>query len=329
MELWLKLCMLPRCILRNSSDKHHHWRKVLKEVQSRCRRWQAGDFLLLWKEASDTSFNGRSSRNPILEPEALHKANARRARRAVEDGCFKKAMQALSSKGIVEPSQEHYSRLLEKHPQSTPPLLSSEPPPQSAHIPDYVVLKSIKSFPNGTAPGPFGFRASYFKEAVQCPSSDKSAHVLQGITQLVNIIAAGKDPPSVVPHVCGANLLAFPKKDGGLRPNAVGEVLRRLTSKCLSLLVQRSATEYLAPLQLGVGVKGGCEAIVNSVFKTLEDNDIPPSDKWILLVDFSNAFNMIDRACIFEEFRAHIPSLSAWMESCYGSQPVLHFTVIP
>lgn len=30
---------------------------------------------------------------------------------------------------------------------------------------------------------------------------------------------------------------------------------------------------------------------------------------------------------MFEEFRTRIPSLSALMESCYGSQPLLHFNL--
>ena len=47
-------------------------------------------------------------------------------------------------------------------------------------------------------------------------------------------------------------------KNGGLRPIAVGEVLRRLTSKFLSRAVQSDAFDVLTPLQVGVGVKAGC-----------------------------------------------------------------------
>ena len=77
--------------------------------------------------------------------------------------------------------------------------------------------------------------------------------------------------PEVAPHLCGASLLAYQKKDGGVRPIAVGEALRRLTSKCLSHSVQEQASQTLTPLQVGVGVKGGCEAIVHAVSYTLDD----------------------------------------------------------
>ena len=55
-----------------------------------------------------------------------------------------------------------------------------------------------------------------------------------------------------------------------------------------------------------------------------EDSCIPPGSKWSLLLDFSNAFNCIDCARMFEEMRARIPSMAAWLECCYGAQSPLH-----
>ena len=49
--------------------------------------------------------------------------------------------------------------------------------------------------------------------------------------------------------------------------------------------------------------------------------DPPPG---LLLLDFSNAFNSICRGKMFEEIRARIPSMAAWLECCYGSQTLLH-----
>ncbi len=43
-----------------------------------------------------------------------------------------------------------------------------------------------------------------------------------------------------------------------------------------------------------------------------------------LLLDFSNAFNNIDRKAMFTEFRQHLPGLSPWIESCYSGQPFLY-----
>ena len=56
-----------------------------------------------------------------------------------------------------------------------------------------------------------------------------------------------------------------------LRAIAVGEVLRRLTSKRVSRALRTDAVRILSPLQVGVGTPVGCEAIVHSVANVLED----------------------------------------------------------
>ena len=61
--------------------------------------------------------------------------------------------------------------------------------------------------------------------------------------------------------------MALPKEDGTHRPIAVGEVLRRLTGKCLAASVKEDAASILEPLQVGVGTPGGCEAVVHVVRK--------------------------------------------------------------
>ena len=113
------------------------------------------------------------------------------------------------------------------------------------------------------------------------------------------------------------------KKGCGLRPIAVGEILRRLTSKCISRGVQAEAFCVLTPLQVGVGVPVGCEAIVHAVAHVHEDTNIHPEERWTLLLDFSNTFNSVDWGSMFREVRDRIPSMAAWIESCYMAQPFL------
>ena len=104
-----------------------------------------------------------------------------------------------------------------------------------------------------------------------CSSPDQANYALQGLLGVVNLLCGGHAPPDVVPHLCGASLFACRKKGGGLRPIAVGEVFRRVVSKCVSRAVWAEATGVLSPLQVGVGVSAGCEAIVHSDSCVLED----------------------------------------------------------
>ena len=76
---------------------------------------------------------------------------------------------------------------------------------------------------------------------------------------------------------------------------AVGNVLRRLVSKCIAYAVAGRASEFLRPLQFGVGVRGGAEAVVHATRATLSDTSIPPEQKWSLQIDFQNGFNLVDR----------------------------------
>ena len=76
-------------------------------------------------------------------------------------------------------------------------------------------------------------------------------------------------PEEVAPFLCGARLHAAAKKDGGIRPIAVGNLLQRLVAKCCASRLQERAAVLFSPHQLGVGVRGGCEVIVHTVRRAL------------------------------------------------------------
>ena len=130
---------------------------------------------------------------------------------------------------------------------------------------------------------------------------------------LINLLAGGGLPKEIVPFFAGANLFAAIKKDGGFRPIAVGNTLRRLTSKCVSYAVATRAASLLRPYQFGIGVRGGCEGIVHATRQLITNKDIQVQDKWILQVDFENAFNVLDRSKMFLEVRRHFPEISHWV----------------
>ena len=239
----------------------------------------------------------------------------------MQDAQYSKAIKALTSDGLAIPSSEVISEMLNKHPQAPPPSLPTDPLPSPTKLPVSAIMRGVKSFPCGSAPGPSGLRPSHLREAVGCPSPDRANSVLSSLTRFTNLLAAGQSPSFVLPHLCGASLFAVRKKCGGFRPIAVGEVLRRLTSKCLANAARHSAFSSLTPLQLGVCVKGGCEAIIHAASHLMSSSSI--NQRWTLLLDFSNAFNCINREAMFAEIRHRIPSLSAWMESCYACQPFL------
>jgi len=82
---------------------------------------------------------------------------------------------------------------------------------------------------------------------------------------LVNLLLNGELPEYVREVIFGGSSIALQKKNGDIRPIAVGYTLRRLAAKCANVCVIASPTvASLAPLQLGVGVPGGAEAAIHA-----------------------------------------------------------------
>lgn len=89
-------------------------------------------------------------------------------------------------------------------------------------------------------------------------------------------------------------------------------------------LLNRFAKTYLGDHQFGVGVPYGAEGILHAANRLLEmkgtDHTIP-----MLIIDFSNAFNMVDRTTLIREVRLRCPNISRWVEFCYASPARLYY----
>ena len=64
-----------------------------------------------------------------------------------------------------------------------------------------------------------------------CKADWNSTNPFLSITNLVNLTLSGSVPEYVRDSFFGAKLCALSKKDGGLRPIAIGSVYRRLASR--------------------------------------------------------------------------------------------------
>merc|ERR1712218_20450 len=134
-------------------------------------------------------------------------------------------------------------------------------------------------------------RPEHLKSVLKNTSASLANKTLGALTKLVNVMAAGKVPVQVRPFLCGARLVAGKKKDNSLRPIAIGNLLRRVVAKCFSSALAQQAAVLLAPNQLGVGVRGGAEAIAHAVTDAVR---VHPSCS-VLQVDLVNAYNSADR----------------------------------
>ena len=94
------------------------------------------------------------------------------------------------------------------------------------------VINAIRSFPNGSSGGITRLRPQHLKDALRTDAGDQHDPLLKCLTAQSNCLLSDNLPDFVKPIIFGANITALYKKDDGIRPIAVGDVFRRITSKC-------------------------------------------------------------------------------------------------
>lgn len=138
--------------------------------------------------------------------------------------------------------------------------------------------------------------------------------------ELLNRVAAGELPHEEV--WLASRLVLLSKPGGGVRPIAVGEAWVRLLGRILASRARDQARAHLAPTQLGIGVRGGVEAIGHFLqMAALEVGS--ERDVTIQSVDFSNAFNSIKREAVLEQVEQVVPELVRFFRWAYrGPTPL-------
>ena len=327
MSVWVLLLMFAKVTLTAHTEKSKpDLSNLTKTIKSRLARWRKGDYSKLWEEATRrTRIPPQSGRKKAPDPPAAsqEEKNALRAVRLAQQGEYTRAVQSLTSAGLARPDRDTTRIMQSKHPQSAraTAFRSSQSSPQMAFS-QTTVMKATMSFRKGSAPGPDGLRAEHLRAATQHAPPNRRAKAEEALTKLVNTMVAGNVPDEVAPFLAGARLHAGNKKDGGIRPIAVGNILRRLTSKCSMSTVAERAASLLGPHQLGVGVKEGLEAIIHAARQATQEGD---EDFLVLQVDFLNAFNMADREKAFVAMEEAFPDLIEWVLTCYNCEAKLIF----
>ena len=239
----------------------------------------------------------------------------------LEDGNIRAAIRILNSEDTPEPpSLASLSQLQEKHPTASGMDPSLPPPSQFSclSVDENEVRKAALSFPAGSSAGPDGLRPQHLRDLLLC--REGGGDFLTSLTAFVNLILSGQCPPDASRIFFGGRLLALKKKTGGIRPIAVGFTLRRLASKCANASGVSRLSSYFSPRQLGVGIRGGCEAAVHSARRFLES--LQPGHVFVKL-DFSNAFNSLHRSEMLQSVADRVPDLYAYCYSSYYHPSVL------
>ena len=122
------------------------------------------------------------------------------------------------------------------------------------------------------------------------------------------------------PHVDPEGLTAFVacrlmalNKCPGVRPIGIGEVVRRIMGKAVLTTIGDEIQEAVGALQVCAGHQGSSEAAIHAMRETFED----PETEAALLVDASNAFNILNRKVALLNIQKPCPSLAKVLINTY------------
>ena len=325
-QAWTEWFMLPKCVLMAPPRRgRSHKNESTVFIRQRCERWLAGERRELWADGPGADQKGQKPKAPSPNSQACLERRHQRCLELAADGQYSKATSALVSPGLVKRNEHTEKVMRDKHPLAqNPPCLVDLVAPARSQVPDFdrpLIKKMVKSFARGTAPGPSGLRAQHLKDAIRSTHGDEATEQLAAIC---NLLAKGEAPALLAHHLAGASLMGMEKPGGGIRPIAVGEVLRRLVAKCFCNTFEKEVSSYLWPRQIGVAAPLGAEVGSQTVRQWCERNQAT-AGKILFVADFENAFNTIDREQFLRQVRHRLPGLSRWAEWCYGGPSKLFF----
>ena len=88
------------------------------------------------------------------------------------------------------------------------------------------------------------------------------------------------------------------------------------------MVLKKRAAAELTPRQLGVAVPDGAQCAVHAARRFLS---LSSGEAVLLKLDFSNAFNAVDRQRVLDAVADRLPELSAWAGCSYGAPSLLFF----
>ena len=261
-------------------------------------------------------------------PEATDQRTVAAVRVLLAEGAAARAVKLLSSDGMHETGDGAVlQRLHELHPRPVRPVpsqprLDGEPPaPESWPEEELTLLReAIRSFPPGGAAGSSGLRPQHLLDALALADSASQRALLASLRSFLEASVRGHLPPESVPWLCAARLFPLRKKDGGVRPIAVGETLRRLVAKWLVRgKAGKSLAESLAPTQVAFKSGGPCEVLAAGVQHLARELQ---GDWALLQVDVENAFNTVSREAVLRVLTTRAPGLLPWVAASFQPAPL-------
>ena len=300
-------------------QKTHRKSKTSENIKALTRRvnlWQNNSLDELIEEA-------RTIQRRMPRPSSRSKGEEDKARNfgdKMRQGKVASALRALDegeAGGVLPLNRETISLLHEKHP---PPSALDGLRLQGGHIPpNHVTYEMItgemiwkKSLQTHGSAGPSGMDARGWRRLLSSAiCGTAGSDLCNALSTLARKLA------TTTCHHLGAltacRLIPLDKKPG-CRPIGIGEVIRRILSKCIMAVVKDDVRKAAGNLQVCAGQQAGGEAAIHAMREIFSDDQCEA----VLLVDAKNAFNTMNRKTMLHNIRIKCPSLATFVENTYS-----------
>ncbi len=98
-----------------------------------------------------------------------------------------------------------------------------------------------------------------------------------------------------------------------VRPIGIGEVFRRIVGKAVAKALKNDIRQAAGGLQVCAGLEGGAEAAIHAIREVFEGDDCEA----VLLIDATNAFNLLNRKAALQNIKARCPRLVQYLSNTY------------
>ncbi|XP_074042889.1 uncharacterized protein [Leptinotarsa decemlineata] len=245
----------------------------------------------------------------------------------VSDGGLSGAVKILCSDDkLANFSTETFRELQSKHPQSKTGICYQTNSFSTSHlvVNENEVRQAIMSFRTSSSGGLDSLRPSHLQDLISYSAGSAASKILSSLTALCNVLLSGTVNQEICPILFGASLCALEKKDGGIRPIAVGNVFHRLAAKLASFKLKEKLGNIFRPFQNGFGSPSGCEAVSHAARRYINEDESKEGTVFLKL-DYENAFNMLNQDFILKSVQNSVPELYPFVFQCYYQPSILTF----
>ena len=313
-QIALKLLTIFYPLLLQKTNKNSKNKENIEHLKRRLSLWKQGEIDALVRE-------GAAIQNRLTKKKQKPLHHAQVFTRLMLQGKVGAALRWISdnNRGSVNITTEVFDQLKSKHPQSREiqdnsllfgPIYKVEPVIYN-NIDGRTIEKAARSM-NGSA-GPSGVDGEAWKRLLCSKSGGKTSEALcDSIANIVRRLASEHVDPKCIEPIVNCRLIPL-DKNLGIRPNGIGEVLRRIIGKAVSSFTKEDTMKSVGLLQLSVGHEGGVEAAAHAMRDIYDDSET----QGVLFVDAENALNSMNRQAALHNIQRICPVISTYLINMY------------